>query len=240
MRGREWPYVVEIEGHKGAVLYYGSWHTNDPDDPQIADMTEKWTAFGPTVMVTENTGGFHLPGARRRIKSLGEFGHAIDLAKQGQVPLWTLEPTWDQEIAQVLEEYSAEEATVFYTLRVFLSERPPDARLDQIESLARKLLKKRGARPGLNRTVTTLEHMDQVWKNQLGEPSDWRRADPSSVWPKDDGSRIQQLSARVNQVRDRHAAQIILDLVNQGERVFAVAGGSHTVKQEPVLRAGIK
>jgi len=42
-----------------------------------------------------------------------------------------------------------------------------------------------------------------------------------------------------NQVRDRHAARVILDLLTKGERVFALAGGSHAVKQEPVLRAGI-
>ena len=37
---------------------------------------------------------------------------------------------------------------------------------------------------------------------------------------------------------DEHAAAVILDLLAKGERVFAIAGGSHVVKQEPVLRAG--
>ena len=40
-------------------------------------------------------------------------------------------------------------------------------------------------------------------------------------------------------VRDEHMARIIIDLVRQGERVFVICGGSHLVKQEPVLRAGL-
>jgi len=239
MADKEWPYVLELGNEDTGLLYYGSWHTNDADDPQIADIETRFTEFRPTVAVTENTGGFHLPGRKQKIKFLGEFGQVIHLAEEAGIPVWTLEPTWEDEVSLVLETFSREEATLFYTLRVYLSERGDEVRPEKLEDLALHLLKKRGARTGLDRSVSSIEEMDAVWTSQFFDERDWRTLPSSAVWPNDDGTRLQQLSALVNQVRDRHAAAIILELTARGERVFAIAGGSHVVKQEPVLRAGL-
>jgi hypothetical protein len=40
-----------------------------------------------------------------------------------------------------------------------------------------------------------------------------------------------------NQARDEHFAHVVVDLVRQGERVFAVCSSSHAVKLEPAFRA---
>lgn len=55
------------------------------------------------------------------------------------------------------------------------------------------------------------------------------------IHPSPNPNRLQELANLANEVRDRHAARVILDLLDQGERVFAIAGGSHVVKQELVL-----
>lgn len=234
------PYILEIETTDGALLYYGSSHTRDPDDPQIRDMLDRWRGFQPTVAVTENRGGFH-PGAfRGAVRSLGEFAVAIEQAGQAAIPVWSLEPTWEEEIAEVTSVYSPAEATLFYTLRVFLSERGSDRSPDSVESLARELLQKRGSRPGLEGSLTSLDAMDALWRAVFGDPRDWRELPPEAIWPGTEDTRLQAISRHVNRVRDRNAARTILELVRQGERVFAIAGGSHVVKQEPVLVEGLR
>ena len=64
MQGRSWPYVLELASARGALLYYGSRHTRDPDDPQIAGMLARWRTFRPTVAVAENCGGTRIGGLR--------------------------------------------------------------------------------------------------------------------------------------------------------------------------------
>jgi hypothetical protein len=45
MSDREWPYTLELD----ELYYFGSYHTNDPDDAQIADIVAAWDRFQPTV-----------------------------------------------------------------------------------------------------------------------------------------------------------------------------------------------
>jgi pheromone shutdown protein TraB len=42
------------------------------------------------------------------------------------------------------------------------------------------------------------------------------------------------------QVRGEHMVRTLVELVNKGERVFAVVGASHVIRQEPVLRQLLK
>ena len=239
MADHDWPYFVSIPG-QGALFYYGSRHTNDPDDPQIADIQARWEAFGPTVAVTENRLGWYLGGLNRAVSAHGEFGAVLYLARQNEVPIYTLEPSWEDEIGEVTREFPVEEATLFYTLRVFLSERGEGRSPDDIDDLAAHLLRKRGNRPGLKGSLPDLASMDALWAERFANLGPWRDLPPEAVHPSPHPTRLQAIANLANEVRDRHAARIILDLMKQGERVFAIAGGSHVVKQEPVLRAQIQ
>ncbi|HEY5137997.1 MAG TPA: hypothetical protein VIJ25_01565, partial [Methylococcales bacterium] len=39
------PYVVEAGHDEQQLVFYGSSHTNDPNDPQFTDLEERWKAF---------------------------------------------------------------------------------------------------------------------------------------------------------------------------------------------------
>ena len=92
MNGKKWPYIMEIKGEKN-LLYYGSWHTSDPEHPQIADIVKKWNEFKPTVAVTENRPGFYLGGLSSAVESHGEFGALKDLAISKDLKIYSLEPS---------------------------------------------------------------------------------------------------------------------------------------------------
>jgi len=239
MTDREWPYVVELAETGSALLYYGSWHTDDPDDPQIADIEARWDAFQPTVTVTENRGGLTVGGIRRSVSRHGEFGAVVALARRDEVPVYSLEPSWEDEVREVTAEVPVAEATLFYTLRVFYSERGADRSAEDIDKLAAHLLRKRGARPGLDSSLPDLPAMDALWEEHYAHLGAWRDLPHEAVSPAPNPTRLQATAVLANEVRDRHAARVILDLLQQGHRVFAIAGGSHVVKQEPVLRVGV-
>lgn len=239
MRGRQWPYIVELEGKRGALFYYGSRHTDDPGDPQVADIEQRWANFGPTVAVTENRLGPFVGTRAMGVRAFGEFALAASLADEVGIDAWSLEPPWQVEVDEMKANFPTAEVTLFYTLRVFLSERG-DLSGTAVDDLAAHLLQKRGGREGLEGSLPDLESLDRLWEERFADLGPWRQLPPQAIHPSTTPTRLQQLANLANEVRDRHAARTILELVQSGERVFAIAGGSHVVKQEPVLRAGLQ
>ena len=235
-----WPYVFELTSDGGgALVYYGSRHTQNPDDAQIRDLVERFEAFAPTVALTENDGGIHFGGMNGAVRRLGEFGALKVLASDSDIPIWSMEPTWNDEVAAVTAEFPVEEVTLFYTLRVFISERGDEHDPGKLDRLASHLLKKRGSRPGLEGSLPDLEALDQLWTERFSDLGEWRHLPSSALAPAGDDTRLHAISTLVNEVRDRHFARTILSFVKDGHRVFAVAGGSHVIKQEPVIRAAV-
>ena len=159
------------------------------------------------------------------------------MARQDEISIYTLEPSWEVEVAEMKAAFPTEEVTLFYSLRVFLSERG-GSDPDEIDDLAAHLLGKRGNRPGLEGSLPDLAALDKLWSERFAHLGPWRALPSAAIHPSDNPTRLQSLAVLANQVRDRHAARVILDLMAKGERVSALAGGSHVVKQEPVLRAG--
>jgi len=238
MQDRSWPYVLHLEAPPAELLYFGSSHTSDPDDPQVGRIENLWEQFAPTVGVTENRLGYFVGTFRMGIRHFGEFGAVHALGFKSGVPVYTLEPAWKDEAADMSASFPREEVTLFYTLRVFLNERGAVSR-DEVDALAAHLLRKRGSRPGLEGSLPTLADMDRLWRERFSDLGPWRELPPEAVHPSAHPTRLQAMANLANEVRDRHAVRVILELMRRGERVFAVAGGSHVVKQEPVLRAGL-
>lgn len=239
MRDKAWPYVLEIETERSELLYYGSWHTTNPDDPQIAEIKRLWSEFEPTIAVTENRLGLFVGGLEAGVSYFSEFGALFALARRDDIPIYTLEPPWEVEVAEMKAAFPAADVTLFYTLRVFLNERGQGKTREEIDDLARHLLKKRGSRPGLEGSLPTLAALDSVWNQRFSDLGPWRELPPNAIHPGAEPTRLNALANLANEIRDRHAAAVLLDLMRKGERIFALAGGSHVVKQEPVLRAGV-
>ncbi len=237
MRGKNWPYIVRLSDENSELLYYGSRHTSDPQDSQIGEIQTLWAEFKPTVAVTENRLGFFVGSFDMGISAFGEFACASWLGDQDDIEVYSLEPSWEIEVAEMCGEFEPAEVTLFYTMRVFLSERGTLAG-EELEALAAHLLAKRGSRPGLEGSLTDLAAVDSLWDDRFREIGPWRIMPKNSADPSANPSRLGKLANLANEVRDRHAARVIIDLLGRGERVFAIAGGSHVVKQEPVIRAG--
>ena len=227
------PYIVEIDTQNGgALLLYGSEHTQDPDDPQIADIQNRWSAFHPTVALVESRLGFFIQGFQNPVVEYGEMGWAITLARKDNVPVYTWEVPREREIQSVLEEFSKEQVALFYILRPYFGNLrfgKPDAP----DAVAERYIRERSDYPGIENMITSVEQIDAIWKRDFPDEADWRDTSDQFGLP----GYLAEIAARSNQARDEHFVRVIIDLVQNGERVFAIAGSSHAVKLEPALRA---
>jgi hypothetical protein len=227
------PYIVEIETQAGGVLLlYGSEHTQDPNDLQIADIQTRWNDFRPTVALVESRLGFFIDVFQNPVAEYGEMGWVFSLARKDDVPIYTWEAPRELEIQYVLKDFPKEQVALFYTLRPYFSNfrygKP-----DNPDAVAADYINERSDYPGIENTITNVEQIDAIWQRDFPNESDWRDTSDQFGLP----GYLGEIASRSGEVRDEHFVRVIIDLVQRGERVFAIAGSSHAVKLEPALWA---
>lgn len=226
------PYVVNIESSKGAVLVYGSRHTKDPDDPQIADIGKRWQAFEPSVALVEGRLGFFIPVIMNPVRRFAEMGALNALARSDGIPVYSWEPPRELEIASVLEDFPPEQVALSYVLRPYFGNlrfgRPDDP-----DAFVEEYRQKRTKYPGLEGTLESIGEIDSVWQRDFAGLPDWRDTSDEYGLP----GYLAEIATSL--FRDEHLVNVIIDLVDRGERVFVVAGESHSVKVERALQAAL-
>lgn len=225
------PYIVAEEGAGGALLLYGAAHTKDPDNPQLADIRTRWSAFAPTVALVEGRLGFLIPGLMDAVGTYGEGGEVKRLADASGVRLYSWEPPRELEVQGMLEQFPAERVALFYVLRPYFSDLR-HGKPDNPEAVIEELIQSRTRYAGIERVLAGVDDIDRIWRRDFAGLPDWRDTSDEHGMP----GYLAELAAHSNQIRDEHLAQVILTLVEQGERVFVVAGSSHSVKLEATLR----
>jgi hypothetical protein len=223
------PYLLELATAKGALLYYGAHHTDDPADPQLADIRARWAAFRPTVALCEGRSrGYLLGPVFPRLTGTSEPAVVHELARAGGVPLYSLEPAYADEVLQHLRRFEPAHVALFFTLRVYWSE--SGGRAD--ERLADELRAKRCDVDGLRTALPDLAAMDATWGSitSAGDWRTWTGEMPGVLREIDDASRV---------VRGEHMARVLIELVERGERVLAVVGSGHVIRQEWALRSAL-
>ena len=233
----ERPYVYELKTANGSTLVYGAEHTKDPSDPQINDIRQRWGVFDPTVALVEGRMGFLPPLVANPVRQFGESGLVYGLARDDGSLVYTWEPPLGKEIAEIafiLEDHPKERVAMFYVLRPYFSNlrhgRPANP-----EAFVEEYLKKRTKWPGLENTLKDVAAVDAIWQRDFPD-RDWRDESDQDGLP----GYLGEIAKRSNVARDEHLTRVIIYLVGQGHRVFAVMGSSHAVKIEPALRAALR
>ena len=224
------PYVLKVDpAEKGAILYYGASHTIDSDHPQIADIETRWKAFKPTVALCEGRSrGFFYGSLIEPFAGLPEPALVHKLARRDGVRLHSLEPSYADEVAQLLTKFDAQQVALYFFLRVYVSEAQGTAN----ERLAVDLLAKRTDVGGLRGSLTALSAVDRMWEHEYPEAENWR-----TLKEEPNAGCIATISDESRQIRGEHMLRVVIDLARQGERVFSVVGSGHVIRQEWNLRS---
>lgn len=224
------PYVVSMRAGDGALEYVGVTHCVGRDHPDQREIVARWRDFEPTVALCEGRARGHMTAWPLSLLPQGEPAIVHELARGDGVPIYSLEPDYEREVAALLEHEPAERVALYFALRVYWNEAGGVAD----EGLFVDLLRKRSQVEGLRGVLDSIEHTDRVWAELVAEHGDWRtrRAEPQGTW-------IAALSERSRIVRGLHMVALLQHLVERGERVFAVVGRSHVIRHEPSLRAAM-
>ena len=230
------PYIYRLKGDKGEVYVLGIDHTVDPEDRQIDSVEKAWEEFQPDVLLVEGRLGFLLGGLQDPVKNYGEGGKAVSLAKRDEVEFYTWEPQKQDEVNMMLQRFPAKKVAMFYSLRPYLSNfrfgkpEDPDATLkDYIES--------RTDYNGIRGEITSVAEIDSIWTADFPKEKDWRDSTDEYGWPE---GYLADMAAYSNELRNIHMINAILDLMNQGKKVFITMGSSHAYRIENTLKEEIR
>ncbi len=223
------PYILSIEHAEGSLVYYGASHTREPDHPQLEDIETRWNAFLPTVALCEGrTRGYFYGGLIEPFAGLPEPALVHKLARRDDVTIFSLEPAYEEEVEALLADFKPEQVALYFFLRVYVSEAGGVAD----DGLALDLLKKRTDVAGLRECLSSLDDVDRIWKQDFPGKEDWR-----ILTSEPDENYVPRISDHSRRIRGEHMVRILIDLVQKGERVFAVVGSGHVIRQEWNLRA---
>ena len=78
--------------------------------------------------------------------------------------------------------------------------------------------------------MTSIADLDQYWQRAFPDAEDWRELTDIDRLPL-----LRQVGDLAREVRGEHMMRTIVELVQRGERVFAVVGASHVIRQEVIL-----
>ena len=158
------------------------------------------------------------------------------------MPTRTLDPPRKDEIALLLDQgYSPEQIKVFYVLRQI-----PQLGISKqdltIEKFVETELAETSLEPALNGPPRTLPEFEASVSRLFPKLKNWREVphvwfDPAPPKPQ---TYLNVISRRLNEFHDRHMVKVLVNELNRGRWVFAVADASHVVMQEPALRAAFE
>lgn len=231
-----YPYIVELQVGKGALLYFGAQHTYDPKDAQIAQIEKLWKEFRPTVAYNEGGNPSLSKTVEEAVSKSGEPGFVRFLAARDKISAFSLEPERVDEATMLLKTYTAEQVKVFYALRPVpqYRKRKND---ETIEAFMERLLGNLSRISGLEGAPNSVAELEKSCLWLSPQLKDWREVPQSWFDPVASHAYTNQISRLSSEFRDSHMVKLLIDEVKQGKRVFAIVGGSHVVMQERALKA---
>lgn len=233
------PYVLRFDRGSGALLFFGSAHIYDPEDPQIADIVARWSEFRPTLAYNEGGDPPAEPALTDAVSRFGESGLVRHLGVRDRIPVANIEPPMARQVEDLRAAgFSDEQIKLFFVLRQVPQHQGrtgspmSDARAIEVLAYFTQVT-------GLHGPPATPAQLAAACTRLLPPLGDWR--DVPQAWFDPAVSRPPAFtgtaSLRLSVLRDAWVVDLLAAAVHRGERVFAVMGASHVVVQEPALRA---
>jgi hypothetical protein len=232
------PYVLKFAQKKGALLYFGIGHAYRYDDAQIAELERQFAEFRPTLVLNESGTPPVAETAKEAVEKYGEPGLLSFLAKKHNIPIKSLDPPRIEEIKYILstKRWTIEQVMLFYILRR-IPENNKKANPVSPDALVEEALKASAKMPGFETLPKTLSEFEASVKKHFPTVADWRRIDHKIFDPNPDlGNFTNDIADASVNFRGKFAVKMLAAEVEKGERVFAVVGASHVVKQEKALK----
>jgi hypothetical protein len=91
--------------------------------------------------------------------------------------------------------------------------------------------------PGLNVRPTSIRELESAYSLYFPNRGSFKYVQASWFDPRNSEMFLNDIAARDNLYRDQYMMNLLTTRVQSGNRVFAVVGFTHVIRQEPALRS---
>lgn len=235
------PYILKYEAGNQRLVFFGSVHSDDINNPQFKQLEQEWQQFlaldGQKILVHErDTGGqVSYEDPIDAVLQQEESGYEIYLAAQSGVSALTGEPTHLDEIRHLKSAGFSEAAIMTYFLGRQFSQWQRSDRNIQPSWRDYALM-----------TINGYNQVTEAWESplKLEQVIEWFEQEVDQEFNTNDVelmSRIadpttNEVSKASGDYRDIFLLEKIKLLMDEGKSVFIVYGSSHAIKLELDLK----
>ncbi|UGQ46562.1 hypothetical protein [Massilia endophytica] len=228
----------------GGLVYLGAQHSSDPGEAQFADIEKRWNAMKPDVAFYEGPNRPVPANREEAIRQTGESGFVRYLAARDGVALARLEPEPKDEAAWLLQRFTPEQVSLFYTLREAARLRERRSMDEEAITMAIGQMLERAAGMGLPISFRSTAEVAAAYRRYWTEPAQWWQApsrwfDPRARSADTGGIFTNEVNAQSSAFRNVNMVNRLSAAVREGKKVFAVVGRDHVSHQADALRCSI-
>lgn len=227
--------IINLDGAGKRLLFYGSRHSNDKNNPMFKDIERYFYDTHPQIVLVEGDFNKNKYSDMDSAIARGESAYVTYLAQKEGIPLGSVEPPMPLQFQTLLGEYSKEKILLMYLFRQLYQYQRQNQNVkidferetqDYASSLAKQglPLNEDDLKPGS--IIDTLKR----YLNQDINNSSWADIDYYSIVYKS-GSEINEIYQKVLDMRNQYLLDTIKDNLDKYDRVFIIMGGDH-VKSE--------
>jgi hypothetical protein len=236
--------ILYLEQNEKRLLFYGSDHSNDPDDSMFEDIEKRFLEFQPEIALVEGKYYQETYSTRdQAIISGGEQSFVVYLAGLNEIPVGTMEPSDEDTIDFLRERYNPKSILAMYILRqVIQLQREAGTRSFDFQYEIEECLVKSLSEAELNVIDPNGEFTEELMS--LLDPyledgqniSNWDTWDAQGLVYDGGSPELHQIWLDTVDFRDIFGVAQIERTLSTHDRVFVIMGGRHVTNQEERLR----
>lgn len=249
-------FVFNLEKENKKLLYFGSHHTNDPQDEIFTKIQKSFEEFNPEKVYIE---GYRYINTNKKeiiekyknldleeVKKMGESVFVLKLAIDKNIDFESPEPDREEELKSILDKgFSKKDIYNYYAYRMIAQydrTKKEKSSEDLKEYIKPYLEKFRNFSIWDGQDLAILENqiyaeIDALDMQNLEKYKDM--VDPTP-WPNKDFTNINQISQASGDFREEYILENIIKGFEECDKIFVIYGFSHAVKQEKAFREFFK
>lgn len=219
-----------------SLVFVGTNHTNDPENPQIEGIERLFKKFKPTLVLIEGGNWPVAANKEQAVKRYSELGFTRYLAANANVKAESADASSGDDYNAVLKHYSPSETKLYFALRFVPQWAQQETGLTMDANMTRFLSSPEFTRAfPADAPPRNIKELELLAAKVIPNLKDWRTVQFNLTFDGGKSETLIEIDRVANTFRNAHIEQKIIAGLKQGERVFVISGVTHLAKIMPTL-----
>ncbi|MCC5918712.1 MAG: hypothetical protein JJU02_15435 [Cryomorphaceae bacterium] len=225
------PYIYAVNSDS-SLFVYGTYHTFNPKDDQISEITAIARKIRPDVIFYEGDGISFIKGdISETISTYGEMGYAVFLADSLGIDAKNLEPPTREKYEYLTQRFSNEEVFLATLGLQITYWKHQNLNFDTYYKIAVRDLAEEGF--PVTPEMMNAEYFRAIFERVFQKPFSYEAFESANFQANETNTVYNKVNQTANKYRDLHMVRVITETVDQGHEVLVVVGGWHAAVIAP-------